>query len=152
MQIYVSSKTFHFSSINVDFKMLCRMFQYKDAVLSVLEFMLLRYKISHSSYIYTYHGWIWYDGAHTTTITRIKLWSDFHSQMTPLMGELWGVFHELYEEKWPQYIYRECTLVPLTRKRLFLLKGLLVTVPGPWFNIKMLSDQCRKSHCGDQMI
>ena len=24
--------------------------------------------------------------------------------------------------------------------------------PGPWFNIKMLSNQYRKSHCGDKMI
>ena len=24
--------------------------------------------------------------------------------------------------------------------------------PGPWFSIKMLSYQCRKSHCGDKMV
>ena len=34
----------------------------------------------------------------------------------------------------------------------FCIMMLPLTTPGPWFNIKMLSYQYRKSHCGDKMI
>ena len=39
--------------------------------------------------------------------TTIKLRSDLHSRRHPIhcpYGELWGIFRELYEEKWPRYI------------------------------------------------
>ena len=32
------------------------------------------------------------------------------------------------------------------------INGLMKKRPGPWFNIKMISYQYRKSHCGDKMI
>ena len=56
-----------------------------------------------------YPGYIWYDSAHCTTITVIKLGLDLHSRTTShiclaLTGELWDVFRELYKEKWPRYI------------------------------------------------
>ena len=44
-----------------------------------------------------YRGYIWYDDAHSTAITVIKLRSHMHSRTT-LHSELWGVFHELYDE------------------------------------------------------
>ena len=32
-----------------------------------------------------YRGYIWYDGAHNTTITTMKLRSDLHSRTTPIL-------------------------------------------------------------------
>ena len=61
-----------------------------------------------------YRGYIWYDSAYITSITMVTLRSDLYSRKTPhtspLRGELWGVFRELYEEKSPRYIDRERTV------------------------------------------
>ena len=55
-----------------------------------------------------YRGHIWLDSAHSSTITIVKPQSDLALTIeTPylnLTGELWGVFRELFKEKWPRYI------------------------------------------------
>ena len=33
-----------------------------------------------------------------------------------------------------------------------VIEIILLRTPGPWFNIKMSSYQCRKSHCGDKTV
>ena len=47
-------------------------------------------------------------------------------------------------------------IIPVENKDLFIVTWLLMPwrrkQPGPWFNIKMLSYQYRKSHCGDKTV
>ena len=40
-----------------------------------------------------------------------------------LMGKLWGVFHELYEEKWPRYIENPLYDVSLSSSSLVMPYG-----------------------------
>ena len=51
-----------------------------------------------------YHGYIWYNSAHSTTITLVRLAFTNNIPYLALTGKLWGVLHELYEEKWLWYI------------------------------------------------
>ena len=55
-----------------------------------------------------YRGHIQHDCVHSPTIIMTKLRSNFAlTNSTPyltLTGKLWGVFRELFEEKWPRYI------------------------------------------------
>ena len=54
-----------------------------------------------------YCGYIWYDSAHSTTTTLIKLRLDFHSRMTPYnLRARYGVFLVSYPKKMSA-IYRE---------------------------------------------
>ena len=55
-----------------------------------------------------YRGYIQHDCSHSPIMTVAKLRSNFalthDNPYLALTGELWGVFRELFKEKWPQYI------------------------------------------------
>ena len=66
--------------------------------LSLSETLLIFYKLS------IYIGHIQHNCAHSPTITVAKLQSNFalinDTPYPALTGKLWGVFHELFKEKW----------------------------------------------------
>ena len=74
-------------------------FNIKTFFLSVqisIVYLIRYYRLS------IYHGFIWYNSAHSTRITMIKLRSDLHSRMTPHTSPLWvsyGVSFMSYTKK-----------------------------------------------------
>ena len=88
-----------------------------------------------------YRDYIWYEGAHITSITMIKLWSDLHSRTTPHTSPLrarYGVSLASYTKKNDRDISRAhpslivdgiVKLLSLT-SRTFLSGHILVSTPN----------------------
>ena len=53
-----------------------------------------------------YRGHLQLDNSHSATITKLQsdLTLTIETPYLPLIGELWGIFRVLFEEKWPRYI------------------------------------------------